>query len=100
MEIAGAESSDVVPPSAQGASASAQSGRRPYTGLDADHILMYAGVVESYSVHILAKGITTGGTAVMDRLKERAANGEALAAEDEWQEGMEILRKIRELPVW
>lgn len=84
VEIAGAESSDVVPPSAQGASASAQSGRRPYTGLDADHILMYAGVVESYSVHILAKGITTGGTAVMDQLKERAANGETLAAEDEW----------------
>ena len=45
---------------------------------------MYAGVVESYSVHILAKGITTGGTAVMDQLKERAANGETLAAEDEW----------------
>ena len=84
VEIAGAESSDVVPPSAQAASASAQSGRRPYTGLDADHILMYAGVVESYSVHILAKGITTGGTAVMDQLKERAANGETLAAEDEW----------------
>lgn len=84
VEIAGAESSDVVPPSAQGAPAPAQSGRRPYAGLDADHILMYAGVVESYSVHILAKGITTGGTAVMDRLKERAANGETLAAEDEW----------------
>lgn len=84
VEIAGAESSDVVSPSAQGASASARSGRRPYTGLDADHILMYAGVVESYSVHILAKGITTGGTAVMDQLKERAANGETLAAEDEW----------------
>lgn len=84
VEIAGAESSDTVPPAAQGASASARSGRRPYTGLDADHILMYAGVVESYSVHILTKGITTGGTAVMDRLKERAANGETLAMEDEW----------------
>lgn len=84
VEIAGAESSDTVPPAAQGASASARSGRRPYTGLGADHILMYAGVVESYSVHILAKGITTGGTAVMDRLKERAANGETLAMEDEW----------------
>ena len=84
VEIAGAESSDTVPAAAEGASASAQSGRRPYTGLDADHILMYAGVVESYSVHILAKGITTGGTAVMDRLKERAANGETLAMEDEW----------------
>lgn len=84
VEIAGAESSDTVPPAAQGASASARSGRRPYTGLDADHILMYAGVVESYSVHILAKGITTGGTAVMDRLKQRAANGETLATEDEW----------------
>lgn len=84
VEIAGAESSDTVPPAAEGAPAPARSGRRPYAGLDADHILMYAGVVESYSVHILAKGITTGGTAVMDRLKERAANGETLAAEDEW----------------
>lgn len=84
VEIAGAVSSDTVPPAAEGAPAPARSGRRPYTGLDADHILMYAGVVESYSVHILAKGITTGGTAVMDRLKERAANGETLAAEDEW----------------
>lgn len=84
VEIAGAVSSDTVPPAAEGAPAPARSGRRPYTGLDADHILMYAGVVESYSVHILAKGIATGGTAVMDRLKERAANGETLAAEDEW----------------
>ena len=84
VEIAGAESSDTVPPAAEGASAPVRSRRRPYTGLDADHILMYAGVVESYSVHILAKGIATGGTAVMDRLKERAANGETLAAEDEW----------------
>ena len=84
VEIAGAVSSDTVPPAAEGAPAPARSGRRPYAGLDADHILMYAGVVESYSVHILAKGIATGGTAVMDRLKERAANGETLAAEDEW----------------
>lgn len=84
VEIAGAESSDTASPAADGSVASARSGRRPYAGLDADHILMYAGVVESYSVHILAKGITTGGTAVMDRLKQRAANGEALAAEDEW----------------
>lgn len=84
VEIAGAESSDTVPAAAEGASAPARSGRRPYAGLDADHILMYAGVVESYSVHILAKGITTGGTAVMDRLKQRAANGETLTTEDEW----------------
>lgn len=84
VEIAGAESSDTASPAADGSVASARSGRRPYAGLDADHILMYAGVVESYSVHILAKGITTGGTAVMDRLKQRAANGEAPAAEDEW----------------
>ena len=84
VEIAGAESSDTVPPAAEGASVPVRSRRRPYAGLDADHILMYAGVVESYSVHILAKGIATGGTAVMDRLKERAANGETLAAEDEW----------------
>ena len=84
VEIAGAESSDTVPPAAEGASAPVRSRRRPYAGLDADHILMYAGVVESYSVHILAKGITTGGTAVMDRLKQRAATGETLATEDEW----------------
>ena len=67
-----------------GSSAVAQPDNKAYAGLDADHILMYAGVVESYSVHILAKGIATGGTAVMDRLKERATDGETLPSEDEW----------------
>lgn len=52
--------------------------------LDADHILMYAGVVESYSVHILAKGIATAGTAVIERLKQRADAGETMPAEDDW----------------
>lgn len=52
--------------------------------LDADHILMYAGVVESYSVHILAKGIATAGTAVIERLKKRADAGEAMPPEDDW----------------
>ena len=61
-----------------------RSGHQAYAGLDADHILMYAGVVESYSVHILAKGIATGGTAVMDQLKGRAMAGESLPSEDEW----------------
>lgn len=61
-----------------------RSEQQAYTGLDADHILMYAGVVESYSVHILAKGIATGGTAVMDQLKGRAMAGESLPSEDEW----------------
>lgn len=54
------------------------------TSLDADHILMYAGVVESYSVHILAKGITTAGTTVIERLKQRVSTGETMPAEDDW----------------
>ncbi len=57
--------------------------------------------------------VVHGGTimAALHRLAEgehgfydwQTGNGRgftALAAEDEWQEGMEILRKIRELPVW
>lgn len=61
--------------------------------MDADHVLMYAGVVESYSVHILAKGIATAGTAVIERLKRNAADGRPLPREDEW------LRERRSYPV-
>lgn len=66
---------------------------RPYTGLDADHILMYAGVIESYSVHILAKGIATAGNEVMERLRAAAENGSVSSAEDAW------LREARSYPV-
>ncbi len=61
--------------------------------LDADHILMYAGVVESYSVHILAKGITTAGTAVTERLRKQLAEGMELPEEDAW------LKDSRSYPV-
>lgn len=37
--------------------------------LDGDHVLMMAGVVESYSVHILSKGIAKAGTEAMARLR-------------------------------
>lgn len=41
----------------------------PGVETDADHILMFAGVLETYSVHILAQGIASAGTAALARLK-------------------------------
>lgn len=46
-----------------------------------DHILMMAGVVESYSVHILAKGIAAAGRKAMDDLYARYTSGQRLCAE-------------------
>ena len=44
------------------------------TQFDGDHVLMMAGVVESYSVHILSKGITKAGTEAMARLRRQSEN--------------------------
>ncbi len=46
-----------------------------------DHILMMAGVVESYSVHILSKGIAVAGRKAMDDLYARYTSGQRLCAE-------------------
>lgn len=46
-----------------------------------DHILMMAGVVESYSVHILSKGIAAAGRKAMNDLYARYAAGQRLCAE-------------------
>jgi len=46
-----------------------------------DHILMMAGVVESYSVHILSKGIAAAGRKAMDDLYARYTSGQRLCAE-------------------
>lgn len=53
-------------------------------GFDENHVLMAAGIVESYSVHILAKGIANAGKKVTERLREAAAHGETLAQGDQW----------------
>ncbi|KAB8287378.1 heavy metal translocating P-type ATPase [Bifidobacterium avesanii] len=45
------------------------------TELDEDHVLMMAGVVEGYSVHILSKGIAKAGADAMDRLRARYKAG-------------------------
>lgn len=42
------------------------------TQFDGDHVLMMAGVVESYSVHILSKGIAKAGTEAMARLRRQS----------------------------
>ena len=44
------------------------------TQFDGDHVLMMAGVVESYSVHILSKGIAKAGTEAMARLRRQSEN--------------------------
>lgn len=46
------------------------------TRLNQDHVLMMAGVVENYSVHILAKGIAKAGLDAMARLNQRFADGQ------------------------
>ena len=53
------------------------------TRLNEDHVLMMAGVVESYSVHILSKGIAKAGTEAMARLRQRFADGQRLCPEPE-----------------
>ena len=45
-----------------------------------DHILMMAGVVEGYSVHILSKGIAAAGQRAMHDLYARYAAGQRLCA--------------------
>lgn len=51
-----------------------------------DHILMMAGVVESYSVHILSKGIAAAGRKAMDDLYARYTSGQRLCAERDLSE--------------
>lgn len=46
-----------------------------------DHILMMAGVAESYSVHILSKGIAAAGRKAMNDLYARYTSGQRLCAE-------------------
>ncbi|WP_347047164.1 HAD-IC family P-type ATPase [Bifidobacterium longum] len=53
------------------------------TRLNEDHVLMMAGVVESYSVHILSKGIAKAGADAMARLRQRLADGQRLCPEPE-----------------
>lgn len=53
------------------------------TRLNEDHVLMMAGVAESYSVHILSKGIAKAGTEAMGRLRQRFEDGQRLCPEPE-----------------
>ncbi|MBM6700286.1 heavy metal translocating P-type ATPase [Bifidobacterium pullorum subsp. saeculare] len=48
---------------------------------DDDHILTMAGVVETYSVHILAQGIAKAGAEALDRLNAKYAAGQRLCPE-------------------
>ena len=48
---------------------------------DENHILMMAGVMEGYSVHILSKGIAAAGQKAMQELYARYENGQRLCAE-------------------
>ncbi|MBT1163149.1 heavy metal translocating P-type ATPase [Bifidobacterium felsineum] len=53
------------------------------TQLNEDHVLMMAGVVEGYSVHILSKGIAKAGAEAMARLRARFAAGQRDCPEPE-----------------
>lgn len=48
---------------------------------DEDHILMMAGIVEGYSVHILSKGMAAAGKRAMNDLYARYERGQRLCAE-------------------
>ena len=52
---------------------------------DENHILMMAGVVEGYSVHILSKGIAAAGQKAMQELYARYENGQRLCADRDLQ---------------
>ncbi|OZG57386.1 ATPase [Bifidobacterium tissieri] len=66
--------------SVSGAFPSALPAARP--PLNEDHILMLAGVVEGYSVHILAKGIAAAGSEAVERLHARYDAGQRLCPEN------------------
>lgn len=53
------------------------------TRLNEDHVLMVAGAVESYSVHILSKGIAKAGAEALARLRQRFEDGQRLCPEPE-----------------
>ena len=53
------------------------------TRLNEDHVLMMAGAVESYSVHILSKGIAKAGAEALARLRQRFEDGQRLRPEPE-----------------
>lgn len=53
------------------------------TRLNEDHVLMMAGAVESYSVHILSKGIAKAGAEALARLRQRFEGGQRLCPEPE-----------------
>lgn len=53
------------------------------TRLNEDHVLMMAGAVESYSVHILSKGIAKAGAEALARLRQRFEDSQRLCPEPE-----------------
>lgn len=53
------------------------------TRLNEDHVLMMAGAVESYSVHILSKGIAKAGAEALVGLRQRFEDGQRLCPEPE-----------------
>ena len=71
------------------------------TPLNEDHVLMMAGVVEGYSVHILSRGIAKAGAEAMARLRGRFAAGQRLCPEPEasWPghgRDYPVVRNVRE----
>ena len=53
------------------------------TRLNEDHVLMMAGAVESYSVHILSTGIAKAGAEALAGLRQRFEDGQRLCPEPE-----------------
>lgn len=71
------------------------------TRLNEDHVLMMAGAVESYSVHILSKGIAKAGAEALAGLRQRFEDGQRLCPEPEasWPghgRGYPVVKSINE----
>ncbi|RSX51668.1 heavy metal translocating P-type ATPase [Bifidobacterium samirii] len=69
------------------------------TRLNEDHVLMMAGVVEGYSVHILSKGIEKAGREAMARLNGRFADGQRRCPERDFPghgRDYPVVRDVRE----
>lgn len=69
-------------------------------GMDEDHVLMMAGVVETYSVHILAKGIAKAGMRAYERLRGDCRPGQGKGGDGEWAaKGSFACGRGHEIPV-
>lgn len=67
-----------------------------WDGHEKDRIVMLAGVVETYSVHILAKGIARAGNEAMRRLRARPSDPGKDSGEVGGPQGYPVVKNVKE----